>query len=883
MLPDPPSEPPSDASSPPSSPRVEASLNRDWKFVLGDPPGAEAPDFPDQTWSPVGLPHSFSLPYFLSPEFHTGPGWYRRRLSVPGEWMQGCVRIELDGVFQVAEIFANGRKVGGHRGGYTGFFVDLTGFLREGENLLAVRVDNTWHPELAPRAGEHVFSGGIYRNVRLVVTRPLHVAWYGTFVTTPRVSAESATVHIETEIENAAAEPKTCTVRSEVVDAVGRTVATVSTARQVPPGARETFAQDTPEIPHPRLWSPEHPELYAVVTTVLDGAAPSDTTRTTFGFRWFAWTADRGFFLNGAHRYLRGVNAHQDHAGWGDAVTDRGFARDLELVKQAGFDFVRGSHYPHAPAFSAACDRLGLLFWAEGTFWGTAPFDSPWGASAYPPEPEHQGGFEESVKTGLRELVRIHRNHPSIVVWSLGNEAFFTAPSTLPDVRRFLGELVAFAHALDPTRPAAVGGVQRGELDRLGDVAGYNGDGARLFIEPGVPSMVTEYGSTIALRPGSYEPGFGDLQAEEFAWRSGQALWCAFDHGSIAGQFGCMGMVDHFRLPKRQWYWYRDAYRRIPPPAWPAPGTPAGLRLTADQTVIRGVDALDDAQVVVTVVDADGRHISHSPEVTLSIESGPGEFPTGRTLAFGPDSDIAIRDGQAAIELRSYAGGSTVIRARSPGLKDGVLTIVTEGAPRFVAGETPVVLDRPYIRYSRARSAAGSSRARSAAGYSGAGSAATAAAPLETNVASPPELVLGRDTPARASAEAPGHPARHGNDGRADTFWSAPAEATAAWWETDLERLCLLEHVELRLPEAADHRTTAAYTVEISRDRREWSLTIEAVDRAQEGGGLGEPVFSEPFPPGSVGRFVRIGFAAPSPGARAAIADLSIRGRVVSE
>jgi hypothetical protein len=425
---------------------------------------------------------------------------------------------------------------------------------------------------------------------------------------------------------------------------------------------------------------------------------------------------------------------------------------------------------------------------------------------------------------------------------------------------------VALAHALDPTRPAAVGGVQRGELDRLGDVAGYNGDGARLFIEPGVPSMVSEYGSTIALRPGSYEPGWGDLQTEEFAWRSGQALWCAFDHGSIAGQFGCMGMVDHFRLPKRQWHWYREAYRQIPPPTWPAPGTATGLRLTADRTVIHGVDALDDAQVVVTVVDADERHVSSSPELTLSIEEGPGEFPTGRTIAFGPDSDIAIRDGQAAIELRSYAGGSTVIRARSPGLEDGVLTIVTEGAPRFVAGETALVPDRPYVKFSRAG-----------------GQARVAAAPLvEMSVAAPEELVLGRDTPARASAEAPGHPARHANDGRADTSWSAPAEAAEAWWETDLERLCLLQHVELRFPAAGARRDAVEYTVEISRDRREWTLVIESEGGADDDRGPGGLAHSAPFPAGSVGRFVRIGFATPAPGVRAGIADIRIRGRVVS-
>ena len=156
-------------------------------------------------------------------------------------------------------------------------------------------------------------------------------------------------------------------------------------------------------------------------------------------------------------------------------------------------------------------------------------------------------------------------------------------------MRELLKEMVALTHELDPGRPAAIGGCQRGDYDKVGDIAGYNGDGARLFMNPGIPSVVTEYGSTVADRPGDYAPGWGDLQQEQFPWRSGQALWCAFDHGSIAGHFGSMGMIDYFRLPKRQWYWYRNEYKKIPPPEWPGAGTPAGLRLSADKTALAAV------------------------------------------------------------------------------------------------------------------------------------------------------------------------------------------------------------------------------------------------------------------------------------------------------
>jgi hypothetical protein len=821
------------------SPRLELSLNREWKFALGDFAGAEAPGFADEAWDPVGLPHSFSEPYFLSSEFYTGYGWYRRHLTVPREWRQKRVFLEFDGVFQVAEVFVNGRAVGRHQGGYTGFSFDITESIHSGDNLLAVQVNNLWNPELAPRAGEHVFSGGIYRNVRLVVTEPLHVTWYGTFVTTPKVSAQSGAVNVKTEIRNDSAKKKSFTVQSDVMDGNGGIVATVETSQSVAPGALVILDQNTPEVASPNLWSPNHPNLYSLVTKVFDGKALADTYRTSFGFRWFKWTADQGFFLNGEHLYFKGVNAHQDHAGWGDAVTDSGLERDIRLIKDAGFDFVRGSHYPHAPAFSTACDRLGLLLWSENCFWGTAPFKSPWGASAYPPEPKYQAGFEESVKASLAEEIRIHRNHPSIVVWSLGNEDFFTEPSTMPQLRQFLKDLVVLSHELDPTRPVAVGGAQRGEIDKLGDVAGYNGDGATLFLNPGIPNVVSEYGSTVCDRPGSYEPGWGDLQTKQFAWRSGQALWCAFDHGSIAGHFGSMGMVDYFRLPKRQWYWYRNQYRHIPPPAWPAPGKPVSLQLTTDKTVIHGTDALDDAQVVVTVVDAGGKPISSSPQVTLTIESGPGEFPTGSAITFSPDSDIAIRDGQAAIEFRSYYAGTTVIRARSSGLQDATLTIATEGSPRFIRGKAPVVA-RPYKRFS-------------AAGQSA------------------PELVLGKDAPARASGEAPAHPARLANDGNDDTFWSAPIGADGAWWEVDLERLCVIKQAKLTFPSAGNYR----YKIETSDDRRQWHLAVDESQTLNQ-----NQTRSDSCAPASGGRFVRITFTGLPPNTPARLSEVRIIGNV---
>ncbi len=845
------------AALPAAETRQVENFNRDWVFQLGDHPGAEAVTFDDDAWERIGLPHSFSMPYFAATSaFYVGYGWYRKHFDVPAAWRGKRLFLDFDGAFQDAEIFLNGREVGAHQGGYTGFEIEITDAAVTGRNVVAVRLNNRWNPRLAPRAGEHQFSGGLYRNVRLVATDPLHVTWYGTSVTTPRVSAAEGVVNVKTEVVNQSSAPKNCTVRTDILDPAGQIVATMHSSRSVGSGRKETFDQTSAPITNPALWAPEHPILYAVKTTVLDGEQPVDDFASPLGFRWFKFTADQGFFLNGEHRYFRGANVHQDHAGWGDAVPESGAYRDVKLIKDAGFDFIRGSHYPHAPAFSAACDRLGILFWSENCFWGTGSFNNPWGGSAYPTDPADEAGFEASVRSSLRDMIRIHRNHPSIVVWSMDNEVFFSARKVMPKVRRFLRELVAYSHELDPTRPAAIGGAQRGEIDRLGDIAGYNGDGARLFVDPGIPNVVSEYGATITDRPGLYEPGWGDLPLTPGAepekpaswrlpWRSGEVLWCGFDHGSIAGrQFGDMGMVDYFRLPKRQWYWYRNEYRHIPPPPWPQRGVPAALRLASDKTTLRSVDGTDDAQIIVTVVDQDGTPLSNCPPVTLAIESGPGEFPTGPSITFEPDADIAIRDGMAAMEFRSYFAGETIIRATSPGLQDATIRLTSLGEPTFVPGVTPPVKPRPYRRFSVAPTSGASDQ-------------------------------FGLENPTRASSEAPGHPARSANDGTLITDWRPLPGDAQPWLRVDLERIVAIEAVRLNFPGEGDWR----YRVEISDDgERDWKLLAAHAQPNAGGGVRRDTVADTPIN----GRFVRVTLTGWPAASTRGIVEIAVAGRSAS-
>ena len=833
--------------------RDSETFNRDWKFQLGDVAGADAAAYDDAKWDVANLPHSFSMPYFAAEKFYTGYGWYRKHFDVPAAWLGKRINLEFDGVFQVAEIFVNGQRVGEHKGGYTGFTFDITDAVKTGDNVVAVRVNNLWNARLAPRAGEHTFSGGIYRDVRLVVTAPVHVAWYGMFVTTPQVSKESGTVNVKTEVVNDSGAAKSATVKTTVLDANGKTVAQMESTQTIAPGATNFFNQTSAPVPHPKLWSPEQPDLYSVKTIVLDDGKPVDDYTSPLGFRWFKFTADQGFFLNGEHYYFKGANVHQDHAGWGDAVADSGFYRDVKLVKDAGFDFIRGSHYPHAPAFAKACDELGILFWSENCFWGIGGFkgDGYWNCSAYPVNAADDADFEASVKASLRDMIRIHRNHPSVIIWSMSNEPFFSDKSVMPKVQNFLRGLVAYSHELDPTRPAAIGGCQRGDIDQLGDVAGYNGDGARLFVNPGVASVVSEYGSTIADRPGNYAPGWGDLPRTPGAdknqigswrlpWRSGESIWCAFDHGSIAGrQFGAMGLVDYFRLPKRAWYWYRNENLHLPPPAWPGNGIPAALKLTADKATLDSVDGTDDAQLVVTVVDKDGNAINNCPPVTFAIESGPGEFPTGPSITFDSKSDIAIRDGEAAIEFRSYFAGKTVIRATSPGLQDATVQIISRGEPKFVAGKTPSVKARPYVRFT------------------GASSVST--------------VTLGRENPTRASSEAPGHSGRLANDGNPATFWQAADGDTNAWLTVDLEKIITVSKMKLTFPSEGNWR----YKLEISDDGETgWKLVADQTQTTNVAKEHSDAAQAN----SPRGRFVRVSIVGTPANQNPALAELDVTG-----
>lgn len=832
--------------------RQNININREWKFKLGDYSGAEEPAFDDSKWDNIGIPHSFSMPYYQSAKFYKGYGWYRKNITIPEEWLGKRLSLDFEGAYRTAEIYVNGKLVGKHNSGYTGFEIDITKAIKKGHNTIAVRLNNLWDSRIAPRAGEHVFSGGIYRDVKLVVTDPLHVAWYGTFVTTPTVSSKSATVNVKTEVVNDKITEVSATVTTTILDAKGKKVTAFSSSKAIVAGETMVFDQTSSTIKNPKLWSPQAPNLYSVKTTVFVNGKAVDDFISPLGFRSIKFTADKGFFLNGKRYYFKGANVHQDRAGWGDAVTNNAFLRDVKMMKEAGFNFIRGSHYPHDPAFVEACDTEGMLFWSEVPFWGSGGTRSEGdyeGSNAYPTNPDDWAAFDQSVLEQMKDMIRIHRNHPSVIVWSTSNEPFFTTKETLAPTRELLKKEVELGHQLDPTRAVAIGGCQRGDMDKIGDVAGYNGDGARLFINPGVASVVSEYGSTEGARPGKYIPGWGDLPLSEnqdksqkyswhYEWRSGEAIWCGFDHGSVAGKrFGSMGIVDYARIPKRSYYWYRNEYKGVPAPAERMEGIPTAIQLTADKTIISN-DGTDDVHLLVSIVDVSGKELSNSPVVKLSIESGPGEFPTGTSITFDSKSDIEIIDGLAAIEFRSFFGGETVIRATSPGLKDAIVKINTKGFPLFIERKTLAVAERPYVSFTGKEVKASTSS-------------------------------FGLDNPTRASSAAPGRSPSLAGDGNPNSFWQAANTDIENWWQVDLERNVDIVQVKLTFPEEANF----GYKIETLDADNDWKLVTDQSKTTST-----DKIRIEDITGKISGRFLRVTFTKLPVGEFAALSEIEVFG-----
>jgi len=546
--------------------RVRESLDADWRFTKGDPaegvtnlnyaaarawllpvqnafttntPAARPaenfggdvafaqPGFDDSAWRKLNLPHDFGIegPFEQALPGETGKlpwfgvAWYRKHFDVPAGDVGKQLYFDVDGAMAYATVWINGHCVGGWPYGYASWRVDLTPFVKfGGANTLAIRLDNPkdssrWYP-----------GGGIYRNVWLTKTAPVHVGQWGTYITTPQVSKDAATISLQTKVDNnsaAGVEVKVATAIFELNAAGDKSKKAIAEIEvggiKIAAGATADTAQSI-KIPKPKLWGVEHPNRYVAVTTITQGGKVSDVYETPFGIRTIQFTVDNGFLLNGERVRLNGVCDHADLGALGSAINTRGLERQLEILRGMGGNAIRTSHNPPAPELLDLCDKLGFVVMDE-------TFDC-WRQRKKPND--YHLIFDDWHEADARMLVRRDRNHPCVILWSIGNEIGEQGNTN----RFYIGrELADIVHAEDATRPvtAACNNTAAGfnGFQKIVDVFGYNYKpfeyGKFRAANPAIPLFGSETASTISSRGEYFFPvsddkskGLSDFQMSSY-------------------------------------------------------------------------------------------------------------------------------------------------------------------------------------------------------------------------------------------------------------------------------------------------------------------------------------------------------------------------------
>ena len=511
-----------------------------WRFHLGDVTHGEDPALDDSRWRTLDLPHDWSIEGEFSDTHPAGAGggalpggvgWYRKSFTVPRTDSGKLVFIDFDGVYRNSEVWLNGQYLGKRPYGYSSFRHELTPHLRYGStrNLIAVRVDNSQQPNSRWYSGS-----GIYRNVWLVTTSPVHVGHWGTYITTPQVSAASARVAVRTTVRNASRTGQPLRLWTIVYDAAGRQVAATSSDVLSTHDSIVPFSQEI-DVPNPTLWSLERPYLYRAVSRVQCGRKICDEYQTPFGIRSFVFDREKGFFLNGKHVKIRGVCLHHDLGALGAAFNTRAMERQLEIMKAMGANAIRTSHNPPAPELLDLTDRMGMIVMDEAfDMWKMqkTPFD-------------YHLDWDEWHVRDLSDMVLRDRNHPSVFIWSIGNEVMEQWTDTVASAAPLAIELAGIVRRLDPTRPITNannnGSVKNPVLlSRATDLAGHNyhhekwADLPSLF--PGHTFIITEAMSALNTR-GKYEQPSDSIASYETPYNK--------DKGPQPPKDGHVSAYDH--------------------------------------------------------------------------------------------------------------------------------------------------------------------------------------------------------------------------------------------------------------------------------------------------------------------------------------------------
>ena len=578
--------------------RNRVKFNSGWKFAKGDIDNAQAIDVDDANWRALDLPHDWAIEGPFSQEVYfqggflpyPGVGWYRKSFQFTEEGK--TVLLEFDGVMKDARIWVNGEYVGDWAFGYSSFAFDITKYLKPNqENVIAVRVENVdyssrWYP-----------GSGIYRNVWLTMTDPVHVAHWGTFVTTPEITDKNATVKVETWIENQGERAEEIVLETSIVDHTGHIVSVETQSGKIDANGQLKVEQQL-EILNPRRWDVDDPYLYSAISRIKQDAKVIDHYKTPFGIRTFRFDADKGFFLNRRSLKMKGVNMHHDLGPLGAAVSTRATERQLEIMQAMGVNAIRTAHNPPSPEQLDLCDKMGILVMDES-------FDE-WRRPKHNVKNSYSVLFDEWAEKDMRALIKRDRNHPSVILWSTGNEVPELGTA---DGKKSAKLLADICREMDPTRPVSSGihlsiGLD-GELMDIFDVAGFNYWHEKLEdlhkTYPDKPLLVTESSATLSTRGEYHFPaeriyrkynheslqissydlintGFGALPdvefklQDDFEWLAGQFVWSGFDYHGEPDPYENMwpshssyfGIVDMCGFPKDRYHLYQSVWTEEP-------------------------------------------------------------------------------------------------------------------------------------------------------------------------------------------------------------------------------------------------------------------------------------------------------------------------------
>lgn len=448
--------------------RIRETFDFDWMFHLGEISEVTDVEYviSEEEWEEVQLPHDWSiyLPFDRraggsSGYLPGGIGLYRKEFMIPSSYKNKKISLVFDGIYHKATIYVNGDKVGYHRYGYTSFEYDITPYIKIADkNIIVVHVDHS-------EESRWYTGSGIYRHAWLQVTDPVHVETWGTYVTTPDISEQAARVNIVTSVVNSSDSEQKLKITQTLVDIEGKILKVNGKTVRVEDGITLS-AGDTANIEHsfivnnPQLWDIENPYMYRVETLIKRGSKVLDDYITPFGIRYFQFDSETGFSLNGNRIKLKGVCLHQDAGSFGVGVPDRSYERRLQILKEFGCNAIRCSHNPPSPEFLEICDTLGFVVIDEA-------FDK-WNSGYY------AEFYESNWKKDISDMIIRDRNHPSIIMWSIGNEVQEAFDNKIgPSRARVMQD---FVHELEPTRPVCVAG-QQGFTDEFGavtDIMGYN-------------------------------------------------------------------------------------------------------------------------------------------------------------------------------------------------------------------------------------------------------------------------------------------------------------------------------------------------------------------------------------------------------------------------